>query len=673
MTSYRASADIGGTFTDIVVEPSDGPAFVGKVPTLPDDPAKGVVEGLSQLVPNLSKVSFFVHGTTVGLNAFLERAGERVLLVATAGHRDGYVIARGNRRSLYDLRYRKPEPIVPRRDVHELRGRLAWDGSEIEPLCEDDLAPVVAKAKVEGIRAVAVCLLHAYANPDHELRAGEVLRAALPDASVTLSHQVAREWREYERASSAAMNAYIAPTVERYLASLEERLRDWGLGAGVHVMQSSGGAISAAAARRNPIATLLSGPVGGSMAGAALADALRRRNLLCIDMGGTSFDLSLVVDGRASITRESELDGMPLLMPSVDIRTIGTGGGSIAWLDHGAVRVGPRSARAFPGPACYGNGGTEPTVTDANLLLGRLGERSLLGGGMALDVRAAERAMERLARKAGLAPMALAEGILSISNAAMADAMRTISVSQGVDPRDFTLVAFGGAGPMAAAFLAEELDIGEVLVPRFAGALSAWGMLQADLRLDFSRGFFRPVAETGGPDLEAVYAELEREGRAAMSEEGAGGGSLSCLRSADMRYVGQEYVINVPAAEGASPAGLAGDFHEAHQRRYGHSNESAEAEFVNLRVAVTSALPRAGRTRQPQADGPATPLGERQAVFDGSARPTPVFARDALAPSARLGGPAIIEGRSATTVLPPGWRGRVNPDGHLLLTKGDAP
>ena len=673
MASCRVSADIGGTFTDIVVEPSDGPVFVGKFPTQPDDPAKGVVEGLARLVPDLSEVSFLIHGTTVGLNAFLERSGERVLLVATAGHRDGYVIARGNRRSLYDLHYRKSEPIVPRRDVHEVRGRLAWDGSEIEPLREQDLAPVIDKAKAEGIRAVAVCLLHAYANPEHELRAGEALRAALPDASVTLSHQVVREWREYERASSAAMNAYIAPTVERYLASLEERLRDWGLSAGVHVMQSSGGAISAAAARRNPIATLLSGPVGGSMAGAALAGALRRRNLICIDMGGTSFDLSLVVDGRANITRESELDGMPLLMPSVDIRTIGTGGGSIAWLDHGAVRVGPQSARAFPGPACYGNGGTNPTVTDANLLLGRLGERSLLGGGMALDVRAAERAMERLARKAGLAPTALAEGILAISNAAMADAMRTISVSQGVDPRDFTLVAFGGAGPMAAAFLAEEIDIGEVLVPRFAGALSAWGMLQADLRLDFSRGFFHPVAGTGREALDTVYADLEREGRAAMLDEGVAGGSISCLRSADMRYVGQEYVINVPLAEGASFDDMASDFHEAHRRRYGHSNASAEVEFVNLRIAVTSALPRTARSRQPEADSAAAPLGERQAFFDGSAHSTPVFARNALAPSVRFDGPAIIEERSATTVVPPGWRASVNPDGHLLITRRDAP
>ncbi|MDE0274190.1 MAG: hydantoinase/oxoprolinase family protein [Gammaproteobacteria bacterium] len=669
MTSYRASADIGGTFTDLVVEPSDGPVFVGKVATTPGDPAKGVVEGLTQLVPDLSEVAFFVHGTTVGLNAFLERKGERVLLVTTAGHRDGYTIARGNRHSLYQLRYRKPELIVPRRDVHEVRGRLAWDGAVLEPLCEQDFNPIIDKAKAEGIRAVAVCLLHAYAFPDQELQAGELLQAALPEVSITLSHQVAREWREYERASSAVMNAYIAPVVQHYLASLEEHLRSRGLTAGVHVMQSSGGVISAAAARRNPVFTLLSGPVGGSMAGTALAERLGRKNLLCVDMGGTSFDLSLVLDGRANITQESELDGLPLLMPAVDIHTIGTGGGSIAWLDHGAVRVGPQSAGAVPGSACYGRGGVEPTVTDANLHLGRLGERSLLGGGMTLDASAAKRAIDRLARQVALTPTAFAEGILSISNAAMADAMRTITVSQGVDPRAFALVAFGGAGPMAAAFLAEELDIAEVLIPQFPGTLSAWGMLQTDLRLDFAKGFFHPAASVSQSALEALYAELEREGESAMLTEGVDGRRLSYQRSVDMRYVGQEYSITVPVAAAVALHSVIEDFHAAHQQRYGHSNTFAETEFVNLRVAVLGSLAHRGQSHRPTQRQDAALLGERRVVFNGAAHPTPVFARDALASSQRFEGPAIVEEKSATTVVPPGWRALVDPAGHLLLSK----
>ena len=670
MAKYRVAADIGGTFTDLVIEPSEGPVFVGKVPTTPQDPAQGVVAGLGALLGDPSRVEFFVHGTTVGLNAFLERKGERVLLLTTAGHRDGYTIARGNRRSLYELRYRKPELLVGRRDVHEIRGRLAWDGEVIEPLCAADFEPVVDKAKAEGIHAIAVCFLHAFAYPEHELKAREILHAALPGISVSLSHEVAREWREYERASSAVMNAYIAPVVQRYLGSLETKLASKGVDAPVHVMQSNGGVISAATARSNPVFTLLSGPVGGTIAGTALAQRTGLGNLLCIDMGGTSFDLSLVVDGLASTARESELDGLPLLMSSVDIRTIGTGGGSIAWLEDGAVRVGPHSAGSVPGPACYGHGGTAPTVTDANLYVGRLGERSLLGGDMPLDRAACNSAIEGVSKRAGLTSLALAEGILAISNAAMADAMRTITVSQGVDPRDFTLVAFGGAGPMAAAFLADELDIASVLIPPFPGTLSAWGMLQTDLRQDFTRSFFQPVRSASESDLDSVFRQLEREGESAMVEEGVLARSLSYLRSADMRYVGQEYTINVPVAEPLALGALIDEFHSAYRRRYGHSSPAADVEFVNLRVAAIGALNRydsSGSTTQH--DGNATVLGERPAVFDGKHHTTPVLRRDGLPTSFHSTGPAIVEEQSATTVVPPGWSLTVDPHQNLLLSK----
>ena len=672
-TSYRVSADIGGTFTDLVVEPEGEPPYVGKVATTPDNPARGVVEGLAQLVPDLARIGFFVHGTTVGLNAFLERKGERVLLITTAGHRDGYLIARGNRRALYALRYRKPELLVPRRDVHEVRGRLAWDGEVLEPLHAEDFGPIIAKAEREGIHALAVCFLHAFAFPEQELEAGALLRNALPGVSVTLSHQVVREWREYERASTAVMNAYVAPVVQRYLASLESDLRSRRMSATVHVMQSSGGVISAAAAARNPVSTLLSGPVGGTIAGAALAASSHRRNLLCVDMGGTSFDLSLVVEGRANTSQESEIDGLPLLMPAVDIQTIGTGGGSIAWLDEGAVRVGPQSAGAVPGPACYGRGGEEPTVTDANLVLNRLGERSLLGGDMTLDRAAAQRSIDRLAEQAGLSPMALAEGILAISNAAMADAMRTITVSQGADPRGFALVAFGGAGPMAAAFLAEELDIDEVLIPRFPGAFSAWGMLQTELRQDFARTYFLPVASAEVKALDDLFAELEREGAAAMAEEGVEPENVTYQRSADMRYVGQEYSITVLVEAPFTLADLVRSFHAAHQRRYGHSNARAEAEFVNLRVAALGALPRGGDGEAPPTpdDGGEVEIGQRQVVFNGASHAAPILARDRMRSGFQLRGPAIVEEQSATTVVPPGWRVLLDPQGNLLLDRRD--
>ena len=667
MTQYRVSADIGGTFTDIVIEPSDGPVFVGKVPTTPDNPAVGVVNGIRELVPDLGDISFFVHGTTVGLNAFLERRGERVLLITTAGLGDAYTIARGNRHTLYELRYRKPEQLVPRRDVHEVRGRLAWDGGEIEPLNADDFEPVIDKVKAEGINAVAVCFVHAYAHPQHELAAREILAKALPGVSISLSHEIAREWREYERASSAVMNAYVAPVVERYLESLRGELHNLGMQATVHIMQSNGGVSTAETAQKHPVFTLLSGPVGGTIAGTALAASGGRKNLLCVDMGGTSFDLSLVMDGHANATLETELEGLPLLMSIIDIETIGTGGGSIAWMENGAMRVGPHSAGSIPGPACYGRGGTQPTVTDANLFLGRLGEKSLLGGDMSLDGEAAKAAIESLAPETGLDPMAFAEGVLSISNAAMADAMRTITISQGVDPREFALVAFGGAGPMAAAFLAEELDIREVVVPRFPGTFSAWGMLQTDLRHDFTQSFFRAATSVAGADLDTVFEELEANGRAAILAEGVAEADISFQRSADMRYLGQEYTINVLLDSNDTEA-IGNAFHAAHERRYGHSSPGAPVEFVNLRVAAFGALKKYGN-EAPGASGEAAMLGERQVVFAGKTLTTPIVARDSLSTDYEGTGPLVIEEQSATTVVPPGWQVTIDRLGSIILTR----
>ncbi len=670
MTKYRVSADIGGTFTDIVIEPSDGPVFVGKVATTPENPAGGVINGIKGLVPDLADVEFFVHGTTVGLNAFLERKGERVLLVMNAGLSDAYTIARGNRHTLYELQYSKPRQLVPRHDVHEVRGRLAWDGEELEPLSRADFKPIIEKVRAQNIKAVAVCFVHAYAYPRHEAQAREILAEALPGVSISLSHEVAREWREYERASSAVMNAYVAPVVERYLSSLQAQLLDMGMAATVHVMQSSGGVSTADSARRNPVFTLLSGPVGGTIAGTALSASTGRSNLLCVDMGGTSFDLSLVIDGKANATLETELEGLPLLMSIVDIQTIGTGGGSIAWMQNGAVRVGPQSAGSIPGPACYGRGGTAPTVTDANLFLGRLGARSLLGGDMSLDEAAASDAIRQLAPEAGLEPVAFAEGILSISNAAMADAMRTITVSQGVDPREFTLVAFGGAGPMAAVFLADELDIQEVLIPRFPGTFSAWGMLQTDLRHDFNQSFFHAADSVQIQSMSAIYEQLEGEGAVAVRGEGVDDAAISFLRSADMRYLGQEYTINVPIPPGSDVAGAVDSFHVAHEGRYGHANRAAPVEFVNLRVAAFGSLEKfAAAGEQAVAEGNPV-IGEREVIFGGVAHTTPVLARERCAAGFSQSGPMIIEEQSATTVVPPHWQAQLDPQGSIVLRRG---
>lgn len=669
MSKYRVSADIGGTFTDLVVDPADGPTFVGKVATTPDDPARGVIEGVRQIIPDAADISFFVHGTTVGLNAFLERRGERVLLLMTAGSGDSYSIARGNRRTLYDLQYAKPKQLVSRGDVHEIGGRLSWDGEEIEPLSRDELTRVVEKVRAEDIRSIAVCFLHAYAQPRHELEAEQFLREALPGVSITLSHTVAREWREYERASTAVMNAYVAPVVQRYLSSLEREFDGLGMDATVHIMQSSGGVATAEAARDNPVFTLLSGPVGGTVGGVSLASAAGRDNLLCVDMGGTSFDLSLVIDGGATATTETELEGLPLLLSILDIQTIGTGGGSIAWMEGEGLRVGPHSAGSVPGPACYGRGGTEPTVTDANVYLGRLGTASLLGGDMTLDLDAASQAIESLAKRAGMEPTALAEGILAISNAAMADAMRTITVSQGLDPRDFSLVAFGGAGPMAAVFLAEELEIGEVIVPNFPGTFSAWGMLQTDLRSDQTCAYYQAVASVDLDDLERRYKELEELGAAALRNQGVEDADLFYERSADMRYIGQEYSIKVSFPSDSSLDDIVAAFHESHDRRYGHSSPAAPVEFVNLRLAAFGALDRSSVDRPEAAEGSKSArIGEREAIYNGERLSTPIFDRTRLGKDDRLSGPLIVEEKSATTVVPPGWQARVDDIGNILIT-----
>jgi N-methylhydantoinase A len=668
---YRVAMDIGGTFTDfVVVDEAEGRTISGKVLSTPADPAEGVLEGLQSFVPERRRIGFLVHGTTVGLNAFLERRGTRVLLLTTAGLRDTYSIARHDRKELYALQYRKPERLVPRRDVHEVRERLRFDGSVDTPLELESLDPIVQKVRAEGIEAVAVCLIHAFTNPEHELAVREHLRRAVPGLSITLSHEIAREWREYERASSAVLNAYIAPRVERYLRTLERGLVDVAVSSPLYVMQSNGGITTARKAREQPIQTLLSGPVGGSIGGAALARSSGRPNLLCVDMGGTSFDLSLIVEGRPSISTETELEGLPVLMPLVDIQTIGAGGGSLAWLEAGGLRVGPQSAGADPGPACYGRGGTQPTVTDANLQLGRLDPAYFLGGRMQLDERAATSALKPVAAELGLDHMALAEGMLAIVNARMADAMRTITVKQGIDPREYALVAFGGAGPMHAVWLAEELEIGEVIVPWSPGTFSAWGMLQTDLRHDLAQTFYRPLDGLDPAAMLEVYEGLEAEGAALLREEDVAEADEYFARFADMRYVGQEYSVTVPIQDG-DLQGIAGTFHDAHRVRYGHATPGAPVEFVNLRLAAMGRIAAGAVPYTPPTGDAGHELGSRAVVFADRPHETAILLREGLAPGYARAGPLVIEEEGSTTVVPPGRSLRVDDSGNLLIATGE--
>lgn len=671
---YRVAADIGGTFTDFVIEDqTSGEVRIGKVPTTPENPARGILNGVNQLIDDPKNVDFFVHGTTVGLNAFLERRGARVLLVMTSGISDTYTIARGHREELYKLHYRKPKQLVPRKDVHEVTERLAWDGSVVTPLDEASLEPIIDKVKAENIPAVAICLLHAYVNPDHEQKVADILAARLPGVSISMSHSVAPEWREVERASSTVMDAYVAPVVELYLKTLKQEFLDVGMEETIHVMRSNGGVMTDAHASRHPITTLLSGPVGGSIGGVKLSKDTGIKNLLCVDMGGTSFDLSLVVDGEPELSNETVLQGLPLLMSIINIDTVGAGGGSLAWVENGGLRVGPQSAGSVPGPVCYGRGGTQPTVTDANLFLGRLGEASLLGGDMTLDMAATGKAFEALGTEIGLSATELAEGMIAIGNAKMADAMRTITVGRGIDPREFTLVAFGGAGPMHAVELARELDIKQIIVPRFPGTFSAWGMLQSDIRHDFSAAHYAISDEVDSSHLVDLFKGMVADGTRTLTEEGVAEDRMAFVRSVDLRYVGQEYTINVPLDESAELGAAIEAFHDLYEARYGHALHGAAVEIINLRLAAVGRLDRADVCAPSQLTGQDPLTGQRDIIFDGKSYPSPIYKRDYLPEGETFKSPAVVEETSATTIIPPGYAFRIDAIGNLLIqAEGDA-
>lgn len=677
-SATRAAIDIGGTFTDaIVYDERSGEYRADKASTTPADLTDGVFEALESVAPELSGVGFCVHGTTQGLNAFLQRRGARVLLLATRGAGDVYHIARGNRARLYDLHYRKPEPLVPRRDIVEVGGRLDYSGAELEPLDAEAVRAAARRAREEGFEAIAVAFLFSYLNPEHELMAAEILESEAPELTTSLSHRVAREWREYERTSSAVLDAYSAPIVRRYLERLEDELSGRGLGEPLHVMQSSGGILTAEGARTHPLQTLLSGPVGGTMGGVALARLVDRPNLICIDMGGTSFDVSLVVDGRPDVSTEASLDGFPLLMPVVNIHTIGAGGGSIAREEAGGLRVGPQSAGADPGPACYGRGGTEPTVTDANLLLGRIDPSWFAGGHLTLDVDGAERALGELGPVLGLEPTELAEGICAVVNTNMAQAIRTITVEKGISPRDYSLVAFGGAGPMHAAFLAAELGIDEVIVPRFPGAFSAWGMLETEIRRDFAAAYVTALAALDADDLAARLAGQEEEAYDSLAGEGIDRATGRVEHALDVRYVGQEYTLTVPLlgadearTDGFSEA-LKERFDRAHEVRFGHANPGAPIELVAARSTALGDLGRVAPRPLPAPVDGSFPSEQRGIAFGGAEVATTVARRDDLPPGAALEGPTVVVEDTATTVVPPGATLDVDRYGALAMTIGE--
>ena len=662
----RVGVDVGGTFTDVVLVTADGELVTAKVPST-DDQSVGVIDGIEKACDEAGvethAVDEFAHAMTVSVNALLERDGATTALVTSAGFRDVLEIGRQARPSLYDLDAEKTPPLVPRRRRFEVDERATADGVT-EAVDEDDLATVADAVAEADVDAVAVSFLHAYAHPENERRAAEVLRDRL-DVPVSASHEVLAEFREYERTSTTVADAYVTPKIDSYVGRLVERVGEYGVPE-PRVMQANGGVAAADTVREHAVTTALSGPAAGVVgASVTAADAVADRSLdglVTFDMGGTSSDVSLVRDGDVERTTDAAIGGHPIHVPMVDVNTVGAGGGSVAWVDEGgALRVGPQSAGANPGPACYGRGGERPTVTDANLVLGYIGESTALGGELKLDTDAAHEALARLADAADLPDAAAAaRGVYRVANANMTRAIRAVTVERGHDPRKFGLVAFGGAGPMHAAALADALDVETVVVPRACGVLSALGLLGADEKHDASRTRRSLAADVDPEEAEAVFAELEAEALADVSDPAA----ATVARAADLRYHGQSFELTVPVDDPLSVPATVDRFHAAHERTYGYRMDEP-VELVTLRT--TAVVERqAPATRYAAAGDP--DRGSRRANFGGEFHETPVYAREALAAGSTVDGPAVLEQAESTVVIPPAWAGRVRDDGTLVLT-----
>jgi N-methylhydantoinase A len=655
VASARLGVDVGGTFTDLVAL-VDGELVTAKVPSTPCDQSQGVMRAIEASGVDARSVAAFAHGMTVATNALLERRGARTAIVTTEGFRDVLEIARQNRPSLYDLVKDRPPPLVPRDLRFCVTERMGPEG-ELAPLDEESVAAAVSALGDAGVEAIAVCLLFAFRHPEHERALGEALREGVPGVHVSTSSEVLPEFREYERFSTTTADAYLTPLLAAYLRKLGSEVAEAGMPAPL-VMQSSGGVIELDVAARQAAACVLSGPAGGVVGAAYAAAASGYDDVLTFDMGGTSTDVATIRDGEAQTTTESVVGGVPLKLPMIDVHTVSAGGGSIAWADAGgALRVGPRSAGADPGPAAYGQGGEDATVTDANLMLGYLDDRAELGGEVVLSRERAEAALERAGAELGLSALDAALGVVRVANAEMVRALRVISVQRGLDPREFALVAFGGAGGMHACALAEELDIASVLVPKASGVLSALGLAISDLRRDYVRPFSTELDELDADELERVFAELEAQA----------GGDLDApelRRRADLRYRGQSFELTVEADDRTR---LGERFGQEHRRRYGYRVDGEPIELVNLRLIATVAVDKPELHETP-AQGDAR-AGRRRANFDGDWREVDVLERDRMGAGSAVAGPAIVEFAEATCVVRPGWAGQVDDAGTLILER----
>ena len=693
---YRIGVDIGGTFTDaVLLSEATGETRVAKVPSTPDDPSRGFLDavdrilGLAEAKPDA--VSYLVHGTTVATNSLIEGKTPRTAFITTRGFRDLLEIGRQVRPSLYDVHFEKPPPLVPRNLCFEVRERMDSRGGVLEPLDESQVRAIARRLVDEQVVSVAVCLLHGYLNPVHEERIGAILRSHAPDLVISLSSEVCPEFREYFRASTTVINACVRPVLARYLSSIEERLRRRKLSAELLIMQSSGGVLTFATGAEKPVYMVESGPAAGVIVSNHIAGGLGHRNAISFDMGGTTAKVGLILDGRPDITKEYEVgaqaapgvgqaraSGYPIRTPVIDLVEIGAGGGSIAWVDSGGIlRVGPESAGADPGPICYGKGGEEPTITDANLLLGRLNPEFFLGGEMGLRAEAArEGIVRRCAEPMGMDAVACANGIVEIANAAMVNALRVMTVQRGYDPRDMAMVAFGGAGPLHANRLCAEMSIGLLIVPPSPGTASALGLLVTDLKHEFSRTRIMTEGHEDIGEINRIFSEMEEEGRAALHREGLGDERISFVRHVEMRYSGQSHELAVECPAGTLTStgieAVRNRFHIEHDRSYGHGYPDEATEMVNFRLAALGSIAKPRLREIEPASGPALDARKgTRPVWFGSADgfvATPVYDRSRLAAEHRFEGPAIVEEMDSTTLVLPDYRVVVDRFGNLLIT-----
>jgi N-methylhydantoinase A len=688
----RIASDVGGTFTDsIAYDPVSRRIAVSKVPTTPQAREVGTIDSLRRALHELemtgSAVAYVGHGTTTATNAVIQRTGAKTAFVTNRGFRDLLLIGRQERPSLYDIDVVRAPPLVPRELCYGIGGRLDAGGREVEPLSEDDLVEAAAAMRAQAVEAVAVNFLHAYANPAHELQAKALLEQHLPGAVICISSDILREFREYERASTVVLNAFLTPVMASYLGLLSRRLHnaDDGLGIGhdqpVMVMEASGGLMTAKSARAKPVHTVLSGPAGGVVAAAHFAGLVGAQTIITMDIGGTSTDISLIRNGRPETTRQAKIGQIPIRLPVIDINAIGAGGGSIAWIDDGgALRVGPMSAEAVPGPACYGQGGTRPTIADANLVLGRLGSETRLGGSLTLDADAARRAVqEHVAGPLGIDLVAAAAGILRVAHANIVRGIRVVSIERGHDPRLCTLVPFGGAGPMHGTPVARELRIGQIAIPPAPGILCALGQLLSDLRHDLIETHIFPYSADGQERAQSIARRLVETADGLLASDQVSVDRRSIEVRVEARYVGQSYelLIALDARDAGAWRQLPEDFHAAHRNRFGHADPEAPIEIVGFGATAIGrvdapqlpGLPQGGSTQPKDAR-----IGSRKVFFEGREQrdaggwtAAQVLARDRLLAGNEIVGPAVIEEVSATTVLYPGDRAKVHVSGVLLV------